>query len=64
MKISEKRENALYAAIYDPITDLRVEIGLRPLELTPSMIDSKLHALESIIWRKVEEALKLEADNG
>lgn len=58
MKMPEKRCNALYAAIREPIVDLRME-----LERTPARrvnLDARLFRLEQAIWTHVRAALELE----
>jgi len=63
MKMSEKRRQAVYNAISEPIVDLRIESSLADVNrkrITPKDMDSKLFALEFKIASRVWRALNLE----
>ena len=62
MKLSEKRQQAVYNAIHSVIMDTRVELNMK------DMIDAKADYIiaQSInkIWRKVQRALNLNTEGG
>ena len=62
MKISKKREQALYDSIHEQVMTLRIEIeGMRktdPKSLTAEWIDGRLFWLEQAIWTEQEKFLK------
>lgn len=55
MKMSEKKRSKVYAAISDPVVELRLNL-MKDRPVT----DEQLYRLELEIWRRVHEALKLE----
>ena len=59
MKMSECKQTELYAAITEPITDLRIEF-LRNGIQRPNSLDSNLYDLNKDIWARVHKALNLE----
>lgn len=61
MKLSDKRQAALYSAISGPIMDERVRIRSSMLsDANRSALDDNLFRLEQEIWRRVKAALDLE----
>jgi len=52
MKLSQKRRNAVYAAIHRTLVDMRIELKLPPAE------DVKLAKGEIKLWDAVKEALE------
>ena len=54
MKLSQKRRDALYAAIHSAIVDVRIELKLSPQD------DVTLAQVEHEIWRKQKMALGLD----
>ena len=56
MKLSEKKQEALYKAIYDPVVDLRIKHKF------PSTLDYEVAQLVHKIWRKIFDVLKLEGN--
>ena len=52
MKLSATRAEAVYAAIHNAITDLRISLKL------PGLQDVELAQVEHAIWRDVQAALK------
>jgi len=52
MKLSQKRRDAVYAAIHRTLTDLRIELKLPPAQ------DVKLAQGEIRMWDAVKEALE------
>jgi hypothetical protein len=59
MRVSEKRASALYAAVRDPIVDLRVWVQSRG-PLSAAETDRALYDLEAQIWQRLNAALNLE----
>ena len=59
MKLSDKRQTELYEALAEPITQLRIRLQNGHLDSNQQM-DRALFDLQSEIWRRVHEALKLE----
>jgi hypothetical protein len=59
MKMSEERQQKLYAAIADPITELRIK-WLR--SGGGNTRDDELFNLQHKIWRNVHTALNLDSD--
>ena len=60
MKISEKRQADLYAAISSSFMDERVQVA-KVERISSKEIDARLYNLERIIWRKVHRALNLDS---
>ena len=56
MKISRKKFNKLYNAIYKPIMDLRVKNKMGDIE----DLDEELYMLENRIYQEVKQALELQ----
>jgi hypothetical protein len=59
VRISETKASEVYAAISDPITDLRIK---QNRGMTIEEMDERLFNLQSEIWRKVHKALNLETN--
>ncbi len=59
MKISDKRQRNLYAAISGNIIDLRIEISRADKSGGKVDVDEKLFQLERSIWREVVKALNI-----
>ena len=57
MKVSEKRRRALYAAVNEPIMDLRIKNQQGRLVGKDNDLDRTLHDLVHTIWLGVERAL-------
>lgn len=58
MKISEARRERLYAAIHEPIIDLRIA---RLRDGGGRTVDDQLLGLETSIWDNVRDVLRLDA---
>lgn len=58
MKISEKRRDELYTAIFEPIIALRIKVARDDLDM--EQIDRAIYDADDIIWQGVIKALKLE----
>ena len=56
MKISRKKFNKLYDAIYEPIMDLRVKNKMGDIE----DLDEELYMLENRIYQELKQALELQ----
>ena len=54
MKLSQKKRDAMYAAIYSSLMDARVKLKLEPKD------DIILAQVEHEIWRKQKRALGLD----
>lgn len=59
MRMSEKRRDALYAAIREPLARKRLKIG-KFNYVHPSAVDQILYQLELDIWCGVRKALGLD----
>ncbi len=59
MKLSDKKQSELYAAISEPIMRVRVwnHTGYR----MSGAVDSELFDLEAAIWKRIKTVLKLES---
>ncbi len=60
MRLSDKRRSALYAAISDPIMDVRVEIQGNKWDTPQYEIDGALFRATLDIHKRIIEALNLE----
>jgi len=58
MKVSKQREKNMYAAISEPITNLRIK-RLRSLHGSNNL-DDELFNLETVIWKRMCAALGME----
>lgn len=59
MKMSDKRKEAVYSAISDPIMKQRIDIQKHGSP-DSGVLDSRLFCLQNEIWEKVHSALNLE----
>ena len=65
MKISDQQVTALYAAISEPIMDLRLEYYRSSARMRSDAqdLDKRLFELQSEIWGPVKFALNIEENN-
>ena len=61
MRLSETRKSALYRAVYQNVTNLRIEIAKNP-DINARTLDERLVDLERTIWNDIELALNLKSD--
>lgn len=62
MKISEKKKSALYKAIYEPIMELRVEIGMAVKDGKPIStegLDELLYRIPEQVWNDQKRVLNI-----
>lgn len=59
MRLSEKKRNALYAAISDPVMDLRLAVQKYGAP-SGEHLDARLFKMQSDIWRQIHEVLGLD----
>ena len=57
MKLSEKKREALYSAIHEPVMKIRVSLQMNTVA---EDLDKKLHDLVIEIWRDQIKVLNLE----
>jgi len=57
MKLSKANQTKLYAAIHEPIMDMRIEYVKA---LTAESLDDDLFRLNKAIWQRVHTALNLD----
>jgi hypothetical protein len=60
MKVSEYKKSEAYAAISDPIMDLRISTKRCDRNLDPMELDGELFKLEIEIWKRLKSALNIE----
>ena len=59
MRISDKKQTALYSAIHDEFMNLRIDLKRKPLHEQEDL-DSSLYYLMNRIWSQIESVLKLD----
>ena len=60
MKLSDKRLGDVYAAIADPIEDLRLTLELYDEKIDPLALDAHLLKLAAAILGEIKEALNIQ----
>ena len=58
MKLSIKKQTALYTSIHDPIMDLRVELKMKGC--SKKDVDDSLFGLTEKIYREIRKSLNIE----
>lgn len=59
MKISEEKKTELYAAIHEPIMQLRIKVQVQSRSIPVHKIDDSLYKLNGEIWKEVIKVLNI-----